>query len=331
MLRWPGIFALTLFSFACGDSGDSGEDPDVPAGGPSSPQDPGDPPAVPDGIPGVAESCRAIDITISLDDSGSMKEERDSMRNDVFPAFAQALQQVGNGDVEFRTGVLDACPNPAVFHTRGEGGECNFWGEKPWMLSDSPALANEFACVGDIYSGDNSCTGENDDEQPASSIAAALEGPMADTGFMRQDALLVAVAITDEDEQPTPNMSAAEVYDRLVALKDGRISNIAFLGVGASTDCEGAYGEAREATKLKDITALFEQNGHGLFWDLCGGRLEDGLAEVVTVIDQACDSYCADPDGCVPDAESPDSTCDENNDCRSGELCEYGQCLPILD
>lgn len=307
----------------------------MPGGGDDGldPVDPDPSVAPPDGKPGELQACKHVDIVISLDDSMSMREERDSMRNVVFPAFASALEQVGNGDIHFRTGVMDACPNPATFHTRGASGECNFWGGKPWMLSGSPRLPDEFSCVGEIDSSDSVCTGDNDDEQPASTIAAALEGPMAPTGFMREGALLVAVAITDEDEQPTPNQSAREVYERLVAVKGGDVYKMAFLGVGASRDCQGVYGEAREAVKLKRITDEF--GDRGLFWDLCEGRLEDGLSAVVTLIDKACDEFCMDPDGCDPGTGQPpdppgDDDCVEHNDCPSGEFCQEGTCAPII-
>ena len=51
------------------------------------------------------------------------------------------------------------------------------------------------------------------------------------------------------------------------------------LGIGGGSDCEGVYGSADEATRLREITRLFEVHDRGVFWDLCQGRLEDGLDE----------------------------------------------------
>src|SRR5690606_24741231 len=122
-----------------------------------------------------------------------------------------------------------------------------------WIESSSPTMNEEFACVGDIFR-DNDCTGNNDDEQPASAAAAALEPPFLtneNAGFLREDALLVILAITDEDEQPTPNRSAQAVFDRLVAVK-GDVKRMVFVGIGGDSDCNGAYGSADEAEKLRD-------------------------------------------------------------------------------
>lgn len=213
------------------------------------------------------------------------------MANVVLPAFAAALRRVNNRLDDFRVEVIDACPRPATFHTRGLGGECNFESGAAWMDSHSARLEQEFRCVGAIDSRDSMCTGRNDDEQPASASAAAVElarMPGANHGFLRDDALLVVVAITDEDEQPVPAATARQVYDRLVAAKGGDPRRVVFLGIGGSMACDGVYGTAREARRLREVTQLFEADGRGVFWDLCRGRLEEGLTSVLGVIENAC-------------------------------------------
>jgi hypothetical protein len=242
------------------------------------------------------DQCRYIDVVIAVDNSSSMSEEKDALRDIAFPGFANALIQVAGGIEDFRVGVLDACPAPASFLTRGVSGQCNFQSSKPWMESTSTALVDEFKCVGDVFSGDSQCSGDNDDEQPATSASAALETALPGTGmpndgFMRDEALLVIVAITDEDEQPTPDASAQEVYDRLVALKGGDVSRIVFLGIGGASSCDGAYGSAKHASKLQEVTQLFVDQGRGLFYDLCQGNLEQGLTQALTTIDSACRAF----------------------------------------
>ncbi|MCP4680107.1 MAG: hypothetical protein GY854_32360 [Deltaproteobacteria bacterium] len=239
-------------------------------------------------------SCRIVDVVIAVDGSGSMQEEQDAIRNTVFPAFAESLLQISDGLDDFRIATIDACPKPASFHTRGNGSECNFTGGNVWIESSSPNINDEFACVGDIFLGDINCTGKNDDEQPASAAAASLEPPVlngANAGFLRDDALLVVIAITDEDEQPLPNGTAQQVFDRLVAVKGGDPKRMVFLGIGGGNGgCDnGAYGSADEATKLRNITSLFEATQRGVWWDLCQGNLEDGLEAAFQVIEQACD------------------------------------------
>lgn len=280
------VLASILALAACGANGDGGGNGggggDGGGGGGSGSDDP------------AAVACEHVDVVIAVDNSGSMKEEKDALRDVAFPGFADALIDIAGGIQDFRVGVLDACPDPATFKTRGVGGACDFAGGEPWMDSSSPALVDEFRCVGDVDSAGSACEGDNDDEQPASTVAAALEagGGMASSGFLRDDALLVVVAITDEDEQPTPGASAQEVFDRLVAIKGGDASKIVFLGIGGATACDdGALGKAKKASKLKEITDLFAAEQRGVFWDLCEGNLEQGFAQALTVIESACEDF----------------------------------------
>ena len=140
----------------------------------------------------------------------------------------------------------------------------------------------------------NQGQGNNDDEQPISSAAASLEPPWStgvNAGFSRPDeALLVIIAITDEDEQPTPQANAQEVFDRLVATR-GDARKMVFLGIGGASNCMGAYGMAERADELIMVTDLFKGVNRGVFWDLCAGSLEMGLDEALDVISQACDEF----------------------------------------
>ncbi len=236
------------------------------------------------------QSCKMVDLVIAVDDSGSMSEEMLALREEVFPAFASSLISIGEGLDDYRIAVLDACPAPASFHTRGESGECNFQSNQPWIESNSAELTGEFQCVAEIYSGDTRCTGRDDDEQPVRSVVSALSpsnlaGPNA--GFLREEALLVVIVITDEDEFIPPTNTQQQLYDSLVAAK-GDVRKMVFLGIGGSSQCQGVYGMAQEATALKALTEQFNATQRGVFWDLCQGQLEDGLAAAMAVIEQAC-------------------------------------------
>jgi hypothetical protein len=256
------------------------------------------------------EICRHVDMIISVDGSSSMTEELQAIRDEVFPAFADRLTQISGGIEDYRVATLDACPNPANYHTRGQAGECNFAGGNPWIDSFSPTLRDEFQCVGDLFQGDQMCSGNNDDEQPASAIAKSLEREFAsgaNAGFSRHNALLVAIAITDEDEQPTGSAeSAQEVYERIVKAKGGDPKRIVFLGIGGRRQCLGTYGTAEQASKLRDITQLFEQNGHGVFWDLCQGKLADGLESAYKAIEAGCNDLPPPPTEPPPLSDGPE-------------------------
>ncbi len=253
-------------------------------------------------------ACKKIDLVFSVDPSGSMTEELAAMSSDVFPAFATSLRDVGDGLDDYRVAVIDGCPTPANFHTQGQStADCGFQSGEVWMDSASSALDAEFGCVGDIYKASN-CSGDNDDEQPIGAAIASLTPPFrngANAGFLRDDALLVVVTITDEDECPsfpncndTSNAKAMELYNAMVGIK-GDVRKMVYLGIGGGlpNGCPesgagaGVYGAADPAILTDKVSQLFIGDNRGVSWDLCDGRLEDGLTEALQVIEQACRDF----------------------------------------
>ena len=255
-----------------------------------------------------SSACKKIDLVFSVDPSGSMTEELAAMSGDVFPAFATALRDIGGGLEDYRVAVIDGCPTPANFHTQGQAtADCGFESGQVWMDSASSALDAEFSCVGDIYKASD-CSGDNDDEQPIGAAIASLTAPFstgANAGFLRDDALLVVVTITDEDECPTfpncndtSNAKATELYDSLVAVK-GDVRKMVYLGIGgglpngcpATGAGAGFYGAADPAILTDRVSQLFIAENRGVSWDLCDGQLANGLTEAIQVIEQACQDF----------------------------------------
>ena len=299
-----------------GDDADDGDNDDDNDDDDGSSGDAGD---------GDTFACKHLDIVFAIDPSGSMNEEMAAMGSEIFPAFADTLLNISEGLDDYRAGTLDACPTPAAFNTSGEGptnvpGDdlaCSFAGGQAWIEatpeSDAAAVTAEFQCVGtidrvqilddegeqtDITAG--ACVGNNDDEQPTTAVITALTPPFSmneNAGFLRDDAVLVVIAMTDEDEQPTPNATAEDLYAQLVAVK-GDVKDMVFLGIGGGVPngCQdakvpGAYGTADPANKLSALTDLFKAQERGVYWDLCEGQLQDGLTEALAVIEQACDEF----------------------------------------
>lgn len=231
-----------------------------------------------------------VDVVLAVDDSNSMEEEIAALQGPVFDAFPSALLSIGEGLIDFRLAVIDGCISPPNFHDWGESGACGFASGASYMVSSDPAFTAEYACVMELTTHGwqglpDECTGHNDDEQPASTAAAALatvDGPNA--GFLREDATLFVVVITDEDEAPMPSRTPSEIADDLVAAK-GDIDEVFVLGIGANRDCTGPYGEADEAETLHAVTDVFIDAGQGLWWDLCEGRLEDAFAAAISELE----------------------------------------------
>lgn len=242
------------------------------------------------------ETCRKVDVIFAIDNSGSMAEEIAALTGPVFDSFPAALLDVGNGIDDFHLAVMDACPNPAYYHNYGAGGACNFSTGANYMVSTSSALTTEYACVTQLtldgYNGEaDLCNTDNDeDEQPARAASSSLApDPVAgaNAGFLRSDALLLVVAITDEDEELFGGYTVDQVTQQIIDAK-GTIDEVIFLGIAGATDCEGPYGGALAAPNMQAIAAPFVAAQRGLFWDLCQGDLETAFQQAIAIVDGVC-------------------------------------------
>jgi hypothetical protein len=251
-----------------------------------------------------AAGCQRVDVVLSVDNSSSMGEEIDALQGPVLDSLPNALLSVNGGIEDFQLAVIDACPKPAFFHDRGGAGACNFSTGHNYMSSSSPDLVAEFACVSDFVvdgygAAPDECIDDgdfNDDDEQAAWTSARSIAPdnigAANTGFLRDDALLFIVAITDEDEALVDVDSADAIYEAIVAAKGGDVSRIVFLGVAGASACDGAYGSAKQADTMAAVVDRFAMHGRGVFWDICQGDLEQAfLSAIADFVDPACEEF----------------------------------------
>ena len=116
-------------------------------------------------------------------------------------------------------------------------------------------------------------------------------------GFLREDAILLVVAITDEDEAFADVGDAQEIHDLLLAAKNGVANNITFLGIGGGRGgCPSAYdgSSVDDSQNLREVADSFGMNG--LYRDMCEGASPDPIRDafeeaLTTIVDAACDNY----------------------------------------
>lgn len=137
--------------------------------------------------------CTAIDVLFVLDSSGSMIEERQALAaTNAFTQIITTLEGINGGGVDYRIGVTD--DNDHGFFTPAG------WLEpEPWFQSselDVMEIAQAFnGAVGQINAVPATPTGC---EHVLTSATDLLVGD--GTGFVRDDALLVLVLVTDVDD-----------------------------------------------------------------------------------------------------------------------------------
>ena len=139
------------------------------------------------------KGCKAIDVLFALDHSGSMTEEIGALgATQAFTAVVDALAAVNCGDIDFRVGLTDDF-TPAFVTPSG------WQGASPWFdskqLSKSELVTSFNAAASQIFNQPSTPAGC---EHVLSNAASLLTSD--NTGFVRDEALLVLVLVTDVDD-----------------------------------------------------------------------------------------------------------------------------------
>ena len=315
--------ASALLLAACGVSGDDGFTGDTNGGGTDGGGGGGGGGGgseFADAAP--LEVCSKMDILFVIDDSGSMGEEQGNLGQN-FPGFINVLDEymAADGLLDYRiavttTGrdldyVLDAglglpIPLPITIppipmSENGDNGvmrqDCGM--TKRWIDRDDGNVASTFSCVANVGTGGPSL------EMPLYATQLALGDRMSDgtnSGFLRDDALLAVVILTDEDDcsrtdnnftiggdqcgtnnpDYMPVSSTVAFLDQLTGAR-GRWATAVIAGPSA---CSSSFGEASHAANLQEFVSQTGDNA--VFSSICDGDLTTALGEAVATFDAAC-------------------------------------------
>jgi hypothetical protein len=264
-----------------------------------------------------AQGCTKIDMLFVLDGSGSMTEERGALAaTDAFAQVVETLAGLGDGDIDYRIAVTT--DNDDGYITPG----C--WQEPdPWVSSvghTAEEVAQAFSCAASGF-GNANFEAALGCEHALTSAVDLLDGD--DSGFVREDALLVLVLVTDVDDYGaydqiggnscgigcgTPPTPVATLTQRLIDdVKLGEADGVAaivvagdpdvnagmnFCGQPGSCGCNGLDCGIFHADRLYEFVGMLGANGHAA--DLCAGAQAVPQAvetALTSSIDLACEQF----------------------------------------
>lgn len=287
-----------------------------------------------DGPPINQLKCTKVDFIFVVDNSSSMQDEQQFLAQGV-PGFVSAMQNALPNVESFQVGVVDTDSYPAL-GTLGDALDgcppddpeldcsscdyqlgsfvskptsasdpalsCEFSTGKSYMDGKAENFANEFGCAALVG------TTGNPVEQQAAALLSAVSPDLnaagaCNDGFMRDDALLVFLLISDEEDNhtspPDPQGGSMgepqEWFDTVVATKDGKDSNIVALGLlGGSPkfpDCadlsQGVDG-AEQSSRLVDFVERFPTSFVG---SVCSEGYAAFFQDALATVSEGCANF----------------------------------------
>jgi hypothetical protein len=237
------------------------------------------------------EINRDIDILFMVDNSGSMIEEQTSLANN-FARFTNVLENIEGGLPNVHIGVISSDVGAGPFNISGctGAGDNGSLQSAPRGACDPPAgayirdvaldetnrdqnytgtLADTFSCIARL--GINGCGFE----QPLESMRRALNGSNpTNQGFLRDNAFLAVIFITDEDDCSTENTqmfdtSQTSVSDPLGPLHSFRCFEF---GVTCDPDTPRTPGPRQNCAPREDSQYMY---GVQQYVDFLKGLKED--------------------------------------------------------
>ncbi len=159
-------------------------------------------------------------------------------------------------------------------------------------MTEQDDLDARFACAADL--GMYGSKDEKVGDAMLAAISPALNGPDGcQEGFLRSDALLVIVLLTDEDDAEHSVGGPADWYDAVVAAKGGRADNVVVLAMiwddrnGNPHNC--SFNMDQEiGTTLIEFSNMFT---NGVVGNLCAADYTPFLLDSIGVIESACDGF----------------------------------------
>ncbi len=239
-------------------------------------------------------ACGQVDFLFVIDNSGSMSGEQNTLVNN-FPSFITGIQQTLEGVDSYHVGVVTSDtygPNIAgcqqlsslVVQTGGadsSNSACGPYTDGANFMTENDDLANAFTCAAQV--GTDGSFDERQMQAAVEAVTGVEAGPgECNFGFIREDALLVIVIITDEPDNASVG-DAQSWYDDVVAAKDGHPENIVVLSI-INTPA-GICGNP--ANEISAFTMMFGINGFEA--DICLPDYEPFFQDAIELIDVACE------------------------------------------
>jgi hypothetical protein len=257
---------------------------------------------------GEEETCQNIDFLFAIDNSNSMSDKQQRLAASA-PGFVRAIQDSLDADISVHVGSVTSdayehngeCGRLGALVGSRSGEDCGgYFTPGNRFLTEENDLDAGFPCISLVGSGGSSA------EKPVTAAVTAVDGMVPDpefhpvveecnTGFLRDDAILVVVIISDDiaeamPDDAHPTYGDAETWKSgLVAAKNGDEDAIVVIGFLAweDTDCAWGSGGYYENDNVIEFVESF--GSRGILGSVCFEDYAEMFADAVAKVTEVCE------------------------------------------
>ena len=245
----------------------------------------------------VKDECKKMDVVFVVDDSGSMGPKQEKLQTN-FPRFVDVLDKFktkSGGDLDYRLAVTSTDTFRADFKTGGKGGfvttpktTCAPGPNRSWLERTDPNVASVFTCRAGLG------TTGSANEKPLDALLLAVTDRQADQNrdFLRDDALLAFVILTDEeDSSATTPAALIQKLDQVKKVR-GRWAGAVISGP-KSTACDGGSFSGGDAAprlhEFVDKSVDTATNKNNVIWrTICQPSFDTAVKDALDTFTVAC-------------------------------------------
>lgn len=199
-----------------------------------------------------------VDILWVVDDSGSMSEEQSSLGSNFqnFIAYADSV------NVDYQVGVITTEINDGP---AGKIWACNGFNK---IISDNDAnRVAAFQCAAEVTSPPNgnqrpNPTGSDEAEAGLQAARLALDVPIRDNenaGFLRPDARLAVIIVSDEEDQsPGPVNLYVDFFRNVKGFQNPQLTSVSAIAGDVPNGCATAEAGNRYFDAVQQLNGQFE-------------------------------------------------------------------------
>ena len=252
--------------------------------------------ATPDGA--TAGGCQKMDIVLVVDDSASMGSKQMLLSGTHAATIdtLNAFRTRSGGLLDYRIGVTSTDTFRASLASGGQGGfvttpatACLAGPSRAWLERTDANTAAALSCRASLgISGSGT-------ERPLEALRLALTTRQADqnAGFLRDDALLAFLIVTDEDDSSAVTPSALVAALDTLKKRRGRWAGAIMAGpgggpCGGGTGGGGADAAPRLAQFVADSEDLATGSNNVIWRTICQAPFDTPVRDAVSNFTRAC-------------------------------------------